>query len=50
MVVITLKSIKYFFIKEDFEKFKDAFAESIDYIFKNKGQEIISAYKKRIQR
>ena len=28
-----------------FEKFKDALAESVDYIFKHKGKEIISATK-----
>ena len=39
------KKHKIFLYKEDFEKFKDAFAESVDYIFKNKGQEIISATK-----
>lgn len=36
---------KIFLYKEDFEKFKEALAESVDYIFKNKGQEIISASK-----
>ena len=39
------KKHKIFLYKEDFEKFKDALAESVDYIFKNKGQEIISATK-----
>ena len=43
---ITLKSIKYFY-KEDFEKFKDALTESVDYIFKKKGQEIISDTKNK---
>ena len=43
MVVITLKSIKYFFIKKILRNSKTlSLAESVDYIFKNKGQEIIS--------
>ena len=41
------KKHKIFLYKEDFEKFKDALNESIDYIFKNKGQEIISATKNK---
>lgn len=36
------KKHKIFLYKEDFEKFKDALSLSVDYIFKNKGQEIIS--------
>ena len=40
------KKHKIFLYKEDFEKFKDAFAESVDYIINNQGQEIISAIKK----
>ena len=39
------KKHKIFLYKEDFEKFKDALAESVDYILKNKGQEIISTKK-----
>ena len=39
------KKHKIFLYKEDFEKFKEALAESVDYILKNKGQEIISATK-----
>ncbi len=39
------KKHKIFLYKEDFNKFQDVLNESIDYIFKNKGQEIISASK-----
>ena len=39
------KQHKIFLYKEDFIKFQDVLNESIDYIFKNKGQEIISASK-----
>ena len=41
------KKHKIFLYKEDFEKFKDALNESIYYIFKNKGQKIISATKNK---
>ena len=40
------KKHKIFLYKEDFEKFKDALSESVDFIFKNKGEEIISNPKK----
>jgi hypothetical protein len=36
------KKHKIFLYKEDFEKFKDALSESVDFIFKNKGEKIIS--------
>ena len=36
------KKHKVFLYKEDFEKFKDALSESVDFIFKNKGEKIIS--------
>ena len=39
------KKHKIFLYKEDFEKFKDALTESIDYILESKGQEIISGKK-----
>ena len=39
------KKHKIFLYKEDFEKFKDALSESVDFIFKNKGEEIISRSK-----
>ena len=43
------KKHKIFLYKEDFNKFQDVLNESIDYIFKNKGQEIISASKNEPQ-
>lgn len=39
------KKHKIFLYKEDFKKFQDVLNESIEYIFENKGQEIISASK-----
>ena len=36
------KKHKIFLYKEDFEKFKDALSESVDFIFKNNGEKIIS--------
>ena len=39
------KKHKIFLYKEDFEKFKDALTESVDYILNSKGQEIISGTK-----
>jgi hypothetical protein len=40
------KKHKIFLYKEDFEKFKTALSESVDFIFKNKGEEVISNTKK----
>lgn len=40
------KKHKIFLYKEDFEKFKTALSESVDFIFKNKGEEVISNRKK----
>ena len=39
------KKHKIFLYKEDFKKFQDVLNESIEYIFENKGQEIISTSK-----
>lgn len=39
------KKHKIFLYKEDFNKFQNVLNESIDYILKNKGQEIISGSK-----
>lgn len=36
------KKHKIFLYKEDFEKFKAAFSESVDFIIENKGEKIIS--------
>jgi|TARA_Y100000385_G_C12665855_1_gene455789 hypothetical protein len=36
------KKHKIFLYKEDFEKFKDALSKSVDFIFENKGEEVIS--------
>ena len=38
----SFKKHKIFLYKEDFEKFKTALSESVNYIFEAKGEEIIS--------
>lgn len=38
----TFKKHKIFLYKEDFEKFKNALGDTLDYIIKNKGLDVIS--------